>query len=140
MAKPLELRNITIIAENDHGWRFGVAQVGDRWVGIGLESAHAVEARAAFRSEGLPVEPGFVNIFSEVSEGHELGLVDRDAAILLTGAAAQDPEACFGGIDRWFVPAELRGDPEQYRCANCDAIGGDCQCASGDFNDDDLHP
>ncbi len=136
MAKPLELHDVTIIAENDHGWRFGVGRIGERWVGFGTESAAREQSRAAFDSEGLPVDPGYLHLFTEVGTATEMGVADRDEAIRLTGAAAQDPEACFGGIDRWFVAEDLRGDPEKYRCPDCDGIGGDCVCDEENDRDD----
>jgi hypothetical protein len=59
---------------------------------------------------------------------NELGTRDKEKAILMTGAIAQAREHAYGGIARWFVEEELRGKPEDFRCANCQVIGcrGDC--------------
>ena len=42
---------------------------------------------------------------------------------LLTGAVAQDPESSYGGVERWFVPPALRGNPEELRCQYCGGVG-----------------
>jgi hypothetical protein len=64
-----------------------------------------------------------VLIFFEVADGYDLGLLDRDRAIRMTGAVAQDVEASYGGVDRWFVAEALRGKPEDFRCAHCERVG-----------------
>lgn len=119
----LELTQTRIIAENDAGYEFGVGLLGRRWVGFAL----------ARRDTSEP----FLMFFSEVStEDYQLGLEDRDEAIRLTAALAVDPEN-YGGVDRWLIDEELRGDPEAYRCPQCGRVGcrGDCfdEPPDGDF-------
>lgn len=114
----LRIDDIAVIAENDLGYRFGVGRVGDRWIGFATES------------EGIDVDPGMLFIIPEICDGFEMGILDRDRCVLLTGAIAQDPEYGFGGVERWHVPEHLRGKPEDFRCANCDRVGCtmvDCQ-------------
>ena len=102
------------VGDNGLGYRFAVGSISDegggvRWVGFADSDAGAF-------------------IFPSVSEGHVAGLTDRDLAIRLTGAIAQSFEHGYGGVDRWFVDESLRGDPEEFRCFDCDQIGcrGDC--------------
>lgn len=97
-----------LIGSNRHGWTFGIGQLGEHWVGFALGD-------------------GFLNIMAEVSEGFQLGLKDADLAMRMTSAVAVDPEQLFGGVDRWFIPEQCRGDPEDYRCEVCGEIGCDCR-------------
>ena len=107
----LKIEGYELIGRNDQ-WDFAVARIGDRYLGVALESRYTREVRAAFASEGLQIEPTYMHVFAEVSEGVDLGMQDKQAAILLTGALAQDPEQGFGGIDEWLVPDDLRGEPK----------------------------
>jgi len=134
----MNITDLTVIGENDAGWRFAVGRIGDRWVGVGLESASVVAARNAFADEGLPVDPGYMHIFPEVCDGFIMGVEDRHRAILMTGAIAQDFEHAFGGVDRWHVPPELRGNPDDFRCDDCGNVGcpGDCADEWGDYDTD----
>lgn len=107
-----------MIGDNDVGYKFGVGLAGDRWLGFALGD--------------LPGGDKMLFVMPNVSEGFDLGLKDRDQAILMTGAIAQDPESAFGGITRWFVQADLRGDPNTIaRCPRCGEIG--CQDDHDDF-------
>jgi hypothetical protein len=137
-SEPLKIEELVVIGENDYGWRFAVGRIGERWLGLGLESANTVAARCAFRDEGLPVEPGYMHVIGAVSRDHELGLPDKEAAIRLTGAIAQDPAHAFGGVERWLVPEALRGRPDDFRCGHCEEVGcnGDCQDADYDVREE----
>src|SRR6516225_11377172 len=94
----LTIAEAILIGENDQ-WRFCVGKLGERWIGYALAGRFSMDAKAAFRAEGLGVEPGFMSIFPEVSDGLLLGMLDREKAILLTGAIAQDVESCYGGVE-----------------------------------------
>lgn len=118
----LKIEALDLIGRNAE-WQFGVARIGDRWLGVALESEPTRLARAAFASEGLPFDKGYMHVFAEVSEGIELGMQEKTIAMLLVGALAQDPEHGFGGIDEWLVPEVLRGDPEKFRCEKCGDVG-----------------
>jgi len=134
---PLEIHDILLIGENDYGWEFAVGRIGERWLGFARDGAFSQHVRQAFASEGLAVEPGYMHLFPEVAEGVEIGLPDKERAILLTGALAQDPEQPFGGIDRWHVPEEQRGKPDDFRCPNCDRVGCDQkECQEDDYGED----
>lgn len=131
----LQLEDVTVIGENDTGWRFAVGRLGTRWIGFGTGTEYGARARAAFRSEGLEPEPGYMHVFPECSEGGQLGLADRERCIRLTGAIAQDPEHAYGGISRWHVPKALRGRPKDFRCANCQCVGCDGTDCTADYGD-----
>lgn len=134
----MQCEGFEVIGRNDL-WQFGIGKLGDRWVGVAGQSEIASAAKSAFASEGLAVEPEYLHILSEVSEESELGMRDKRAAILLIGALAQDPESGFGGIDKWFVPEELRGDPEKFRCERCATVGcSGKDCSDCDQLDDDF--
>lgn len=127
----LKLEEVKIIGENAH-YRFCIGRCRDRWIGFAVGGSMSLKAHDAFHSEGIPTGPNFMFVFPEVSEGFVLGLLERDKAILLTGAVAQDPESAYGGVDRWLVPECQRGDPEAFRCRSCDRVGcNDADCASG---------
>jgi len=106
------LQDVFKIGENDYGYWFGVARMNDRWVGF------------AFGDNCIFFLPG-------VHECHELGLLDRDMAIKLTGANAQALENGYGGISRWFVDESLRGRPEDFRCPLCEEMGCQGECDAG---------
>lgn len=93
----------------NNAYEFGVGLAGGRWVGF-----------AAAEST--------LFVFSEISERHELGLVDVRQAILRTGAIAQDPEQAYGGVDYWLLGNDLRGDPADFRCDFCGAVCCDGAC------------
>jgi len=139
MPDPIQFHDWFIVGENDT-YRFCIARTdGQRWCGFAVPMRSPAER--AFQSEGLDVSPQMVMILSEVAEGYQLGIQDRDKAILLTGAVAQDVESCYGGIERWFVPEDLRGDPDDFRCAHCDRVGcdgNDCRDAFEDYGGEDF--
>jgi len=100
----LVLEDALPIGENEIGYSFLVARIGDRWIGF------------ADSSVGMFLLPG-------VREGQYIGVKDKKEAILLSGAIAQSIEHGYGGVDEWFVPEDLRGKPEDYRCKTCSEIG-----------------
>jgi len=104
-------------------WLFGVGRASGRWIGFALGVDLITGPTGATR---------FMHVFSEVSERYQLGLVDRDQAIRLVGALAEDEEGGFGRVAEWFVPPELRGDPETFRCRSCGCVG----CDGTDCTDD----
>ncbi len=120
----LKIEAILSVGSNDR-WQFAVAKVGDRWLGVAMECQFSRAVKVAFAAEGLAVRSGYMHVFGEVSEEFELGMKDQTKAILLVGALARDAEQGFGGIDDWLVPEELRGDPDDFRCNNCWAVGCD---------------
>lgn len=115
MSHTIQMAEPVKVGENDHGYLFVVARVtgttGDRWVG----------GAVGVGRDGVAM----FFVFPEVSDGILLGMADRDEAIRLTGALAQDPEGGWGGIERWFVDGDLRGHPENYQCGRCDRVGCD---------------
>lgn len=117
----MELTERVEVGENGLGYRFAVGSIPDegggvRWIGF------ADSDEGAF-------------IFSQISEGHVVGITDRDRAIRLTGAIAQSPEHGYGGVETWFVEEPLRGRPEDFTCENCRSIGcgGDCEYDAPDY-------
>ena len=54
--------------------------------------------------------------------------MDRATTIKFTGAFPQDPEQGYGGVARWFVPEELRGNPDEFRCPDCQLVGCHGMC------------
>lgn len=137
MPDPVPLEDIEVIAENAH-YLFLIARSGKRW--LGFSAPKRSPAEQAFQNEGLEVSPQMFLILSDVSDGCTLGVLDKQRAILLTGALAQDPEQGYGGIDRWHVPSELQGRPEDFRCRKCERIGCDgdrgCECEFIDGEDE----
>ena len=114
----LEIGNILQVGENDIGYRFAVGTIPDegggvRWIGFADSDVGAF-------------------IFPAICEGHMMGTKDRDRAIKLTGAIAQSFEHGYGGVDRWFVPEELRGKPEDFRCQHCEMVGCNGICVDDD--------
>lgn len=133
----LELSDLFIIAENDL-YRFGVGCCNGRWLGFALEGEFSRRVKQAFAAEGMAVDPHCTFVFPEVADNFELGMTDRDKAILLTGALAQDLENGYGGVEKWHVPPNLRGDPEKFRCGHCERVGCDgreCQDCDGGYDD-----
>jgi len=118
----MKVQDVVQVGENDLGYRFAVGAIPDedggvRWIG------YADSDVGAF-------------IFPGICEGHMMGIKDRERAIKLTGAIAQSFEHGYGGVERWFVTEELRGKPEDFRCADCQEIGCDGWCSyhSEDFD------
>jgi len=114
----IEIEDALLVGENELS-KFLVGRVEGRWMGFALQG---------------PKGQGGMFVFTELHEGTQLGLLDRERAIRLTGAVACDPEAMYGGIDRWHVPAELRGRPDDFRCVLCSQVGCDgveCQEPTG---------
>lgn len=108
MAEPLQISDVTVFAHNRH-WRFAVARMGERWVG--LARAHSGEP--------------YLHVMPEVSEGYTLGLPldQHERALALASAVVADDEATWGDVEAWHIPPEQRGNPDDYRCAHCEAIG-----------------
>lgn len=113
-AAQLGVTDIEKIGENDYGYWFGVGRICSRWVGFAMGA--------------LPEGDQMMFFLPGISESYELGVKERELAIKLTGAIALAGEHGYGGITRWFVPEELRGKPEDYRCLDCDEVvcAGDC--------------
>ena len=103
------------VGANDDGYEFWVGRTGDRWLGFAVGKLHQDGTRGMF-------------VFPELIEDFKMGLADRDDAIRMTGAVAQAVERGYGGIARWSVPIELRGDPEDYRCGDCGDLGCNGEC------------
>ena len=122
MAEQLNFVDVVLIGSNDT-WRFLVARIdgGHRWVGLAAPRRSSSEQ--AFHDVGFPVSPQMLMILTLVGDGCEMGILDRDLAIRLVGAIAQNAEDGYGGIDTWNVPEDLRGHPNQFRCVLCDRVG-----------------
>lgn len=129
----MDLTDVLVIADNSAGWRFCVGRSGGRWLGFAAPGRSPAEL--AFASEGLEVSPQMLMVMPEVSEGYQLGVEDRDRAIRLTGAVAQEDDGCYGGVERWFVPEDLRGRPDDFRCKKCDHVGCDGTECGDDYDD-----
>ena len=102
-----------------------------------IHSLIASGTKVGFASSPLAGGGTFLEFFAEVSDGPVLGVEDRRRAVILTGAVARDPERGYGGVDRWEVPPALRGDPEDFRCEDCGAVGCPGDCRYGDCDDFD---
>lgn len=102
------------VGMNSH-YLLGVGRVGDYWAGYAIG--------------------GGMIFFLHINTGHQLGLVDQAEAIRRVGAIAQDVAQGYGGIEEWFVPEDLRGDPERYRCRTCGEV-----CCGDDHISDDWDP
>jgi hypothetical protein len=109
----LEVSDTVRIGRNDHGYEFAVGRSDERWIGFVKEYEDG--ARGVF-------------VFSGIHEGYKLGITDRDRAIRLTAAMAQDPEHGYGGISEWFVAENLRATPDEMRCEAC----GELPCVCDD--------
>lgn len=107
------------IGENDHGYKFAVGKIGDRWVG--------------FADGELDGSDRMLFMFPAISDDYQLGLKNRELVIKLTGAIAQSGEHAYGGIARWFIPAELRGNPKDFICEYCECVGCRGTCESDDY-------
>jgi len=111
----MEIEEAFLIGENDHGYKFAVGKIGERWFG--------------FAEGALENGDKMIFFFPGIGENYQLGLLDRNLVIKITGAIAESDEHGYGGIARWFVPEELRGKPEDFTCEHCDSVGcrGDCE-------------
>ena len=108
----VELSDVVVIAENDYGYEFCVGRLGKIWIGCAVGTL----------DDGTQT----VFLFDEISDDlASVGVADRELAIRMTGALADDPEQSYGGVDRWFVAAELRGKPDDFRCERCRRVGCD---------------
>jgi hypothetical protein len=87
----LHLRDVFLIGEND-AYIFGVGRVGDRWIGFATDGSYARRVRDAFGAEGLPADASMLFVFPQIAEGYQMGILDRECCVLLTGAIAEDPE------------------------------------------------
>jgi hypothetical protein len=101
----------------------------DRWIGFAVgHDAKAADLDGATVNYAGMVQGDKVPmlfVFPEVGSDGRLGLLDRDEAIRLTGAIAQDPEHGYGGVERWRIPEDLRATPDEFRCEHCNAVGCD---------------
>lgn len=111
----IEITNQLLVGANA-SYSFRVGQVGKRWVGFAFGG-------------------GMIFFFPAISEGHQLGILDKDKATRLTGAIAEDENSGYGGIDRWSVPEELRGKPDDFRCKVCDEVGCSADHSQDDFDE-----
>lgn len=111
MSDRLEICDALIVADNNCGYQFCVGRLGSRWVGYAVGATDDGE-RMLF-------------LFSEICEGHVMGIMSLEEAIRMTGALAQDPEQAYGGVDRWYVHDRLQASPDDYRCDHCDRVGCD---------------
>jgi len=128
----LTLHEIIPVGENRH-WTFIAARCGDRWLGGAVGKTEPPSAKLPPSADGL--DPNMFFVFPEVSDELQLGVLDRDRAILLVGAIAQDIESTYGGITTWRVAPELQGRPDDFRCEVCDRVG--CQgveCVGADID------
>jgi hypothetical protein len=107
------------IGENDQGYKFAIAKIGERWVG--------------FADGALENGDRIIFMFPHISEDYRMGLTDRDLVIKMTGAIAQANEHGYGGVARWFVPEDLRGRPEDFTCEYCESVGCRGTCESEDY-------
>lgn len=119
MKNQIQITDRLDIGENDHGYKFAVGKIGDRWVG--------------FADGKLDDGNRMFFLFPEISEDYQMGLTDRDGVIKLTGAIAQSVEHGYGGIARWFIPEELRGDPKDFTCERCESVGCRGGCEQEDY-------
>jgi hypothetical protein len=123
MSEPqIQITEMEKIGENDHGYWFGVGRLGSRWVGFAMGDLED-------GNKMMFLLPG-------ISESYQMGVAERGQAILLTGAIAQDFEHGYGGIARWFIPEELRGKPDDFRCDDCHSVGCAGDCIEMDFFDE----
>jgi len=106
----LRFEETLLVGENDSGYEFGVGRIGDEWIGF-AKCGHALWW------------------FTMQAPRGRLGVPDRDEAIRQTHAYATAPENGYGGITRWFVQEDLRGDADAYRCPRCGAVfcNGECE-------------
>lgn len=95
----IQIEEIFKIGENDYGYQFGICRIGKEWHGF------ASGADTMF----------FLPHAEDANKSKRL--------IKLVGAIAQSPEYGYGGIHRWFVIEELRGQPSEFLCATCGSVG-----------------
>ena len=133
----LKIDEIEVIARNLE-FRFCIGKFGDRWLGVAIGAPIIRLERAVFGLPGPAIEDSYMHVFPEVSEGGKLGMTDKNRAMLLVGALAQDPEQGFGDITGWLVPEDLRGDPDAFRCKKCGEVGCDGTECEDDFGETDL--
>lgn len=122
----LRVADAVIVGDNSRGYQFAVGKIADdRWVGFAIG-----------RVEG---QNKMLFFFSEIADAdYRLGILDRDEAIRMTSAIADDPEHAYGGIERWFADPALRATSDQYRCANCGTVACQGACLYADpFDYDD---
>lgn len=119
MSNTIQITDRFDIGENDHGYKFAVGKIVNRWVG--------------FADGELENGDRLFLIFPAISENYQMGLTDRELVIKLTGAIAQSGEHGYGGIARWFIPQELRGDPKEFTCENCESVGCQGSCENDDY-------
>jgi hypothetical protein len=107
----LDIQDPTLLASNSQ-WQFCIGRLEQRWIGYAFAPAHH-----------------FADIMPEISLDGQLGHPDRDHAVKLTTAIAQDPEHAYGEITDWFVSLDQRGHPDSFRCHHCERVacdGTDC--------------
>jgi hypothetical protein len=104
-----ELLDPLVIGDNDLGYTFVVGRLDDRWLGGAIGA-------------------GMLFVFPEITVGCYLGVSDRETAIRMTSAIAQDPEHGYGGITRWRVDPRLRAAPDDFRCRHCGEVCCDGSC------------
>lgn len=86
----MNITNVQIIGKNSLGYRFVVGQLEDgSWIG------YADSDYGAF-------------FFPEIATGYQMGVADRDTAVGLTIAKAQDAQSGYGGIETWHIPESER--------------------------------
>lgn len=113
MAGSISLDKQIIIGTNRHGFTFAVGRAGERWIGYAFSGSDGVG-------------------FDGVCEDGQKGMRDRDEAIRRTSACACDPLYGYG-VDKWMIPEELRGNPEDYRCGVCREV-----CCGEDHGSDTI--
>lgn len=128
MAEPLQLTETALIGENQL-YQFAIGLLGDRWVGFAVGKDRPGKRRMG-AEKMLFILPG-------VSEDCRLGLTDRNLAIRMTTAAAQDPEGGYGVITHWHVGPELRAGPDEFRCSTCSRLGCQGDCGEVDYGENE---
>jgi len=119
MSNAIQITDRFDIGENDHGYKFAIGKIGNRWIG--------------FADGELENGDRMFFLFPAISEDYQMGLQDRELVIKLTGAIAQSSEHGYGGIARWFIPEELRGDPKDFTCEHCESVGCRGTCESENY-------
>lgn len=108
--------NITVIGENDHGYRFAAGKLGDRWYGF-VAGKISESKGMAFILPGCS-EDEIDHLLPEISEEKDV----MEMIIKRVGAVAAHYEHGYGGIARWFVEESLRGTVEEFLCPECDSV------------------
>jgi hypothetical protein len=96
----LHMTEYVEIGYNDQ-YVFAIGLIGVRWCGF-------AQSRV-----------GHIFIFAQISDGYELGLLDRDAAMKMTAAWLQWGDGSYGHIDHWYIKPEYTGRREDYLCLHC---------------------